>query len=208
MTAAIYSVEYFIHELRSTSPDEVRKVYVKLSKEVHPDLHPELGVEPMQMLNDAYELVQKGWHGKTYHSQGKDGTTRETEFHFNQEVEAIFQEIIRCVTVLDCTQEVELVGAWIWVKADRANPFTCPKDLMDGADDPRPTWSAIDGTPLRFQWSGGQNQRWYFDLRRIVTRQYDRKKRSRKGIGAARRAYGSTRFDKRDADTGLPRYAY
>lgn len=206
-----YSIDYFIAQLKSVSPDDVRKAFVKLSKEVHPDLHPELGQEPMQWLNEAYERVMKGWDGKTYKAQGKDDTTYDVDFSFDPELEKIFMEIIKFVQVHPYTDEIELIGAWIWVKGANRDecPFTCPKELMDSDQDPRPFWVSLDGTEtkVRFAWSGGKNSRWYFDLRRLLTRKYDYKRRTRKGINVARQAYGSTRFDKKAPATGLPAYA-
>lgn len=45
---------------RPLPPDQLKKLYRKLSVERHPDHNPELGDEPMKELNQAYDILSEG----------------------------------------------------------------------------------------------------------------------------------------------------
>ncbi len=48
-----YTIAYFLQQFSGLDPEASRSLYRKLSREVHPDLNPELGQEPMKALNNA-----------------------------------------------------------------------------------------------------------------------------------------------------------
>ena len=220
MTTATYDKAYFISQLQADTPELVRANYLKLSKQVHPDLHPGLGQEPMQLLNDAYETVMQGWDGREYKAPGyRDGKPVDDQtytYSWEAEFEKLAMEIISYACTHPYTENIELVGAWVWVGGGNREgcPFRAPKKeqnasgqwvLAEGEVDNRPFWTSIDGTDtvLHFEWSKS-NRRWYFDLRKLVSRNYDKKLRTKAGLDFARNKYGSRKFDKRE-ETGVVR---
>jgi hypothetical protein len=200
MTTANYTFEYF-HGLllQAPSPEEVRKTYIRLCKAVHPDLNPGIGSDPMKALNSAYKEVLLKWSGKNY----KSSLDQDETFTYDPNLERLFVQIIKFLQADPYPTEIELVGSWLWVRGTNRDisPFTCPKEIMGTRHDPRPSWTSVDGTrtECRFQWSGGANQRWYFDLRWLVTRKHDAKPRQRKGINFARSRYGTTKIEAKPA---------
>jgi curved DNA-binding protein CbpA len=206
-----YTEQSFIDLLQAQdTPEGVRKEYLKLSKKVHPDLNPELGKEPMQALNTAYEKVMKGWDNRQYQATGKDGQKTDQTYKYDDSFEKMILKIVDWAQRSPYTEEIELIGLWLWVSgSDKDNcPFRAPKaekndqgKWIPTEEDRRPSWEAMDGTPVRFEWSRS-NKKWYLDFRKLYTRKYDGKIRSSYGIHAARQKYGSTKIGKK-ADEGI-----
>jgi len=115
-TATQYTTEYFINALRSVDPEAVREAYRKLSRQVHPDLNPDLGQEPMKALNNAYDVVMKGWDGKTYkRPTGKGSETKDATYNYDEAFERIVRDIITWAQTNPYTEHQEIVGMWMWV---------------------------------------------------------------------------------------------
>jgi hypothetical protein len=210
MTQAARDKAYFVAQIKQAeTPEDARKIYLKLSKEVHPDLNPELGKEPMQALNDAYETVMKSWDGRKYDAVGKNDETYEKQYDFDADFEKIFRDIIYWASTNPYTEEQELIGMWLWVKGSSKEncPFKAPKQVKNAEGkweatepDNRPSWMSLDGsdTPVRFQWSKS-NRAWYMDLRQLVSRGYDYKRRTSAGLDFARGKYGSAKISKQES---------
>lgn len=208
----MYSQAYFVEKLREgDTPEEVRKTYLKLSKEVHPDLHPELGKEPMQFLNAAYEAVMKGWDNRQYKATDRDGKESTQTYGYSESFEKTVMDIIYWAQTSPYTEDIELIGLWIWVSGSSKEncPFRAPKSEKNAEgkwvpteEDKRPSWEAMDGTPVRFEWSKS-NKKWYLDARKLYTRRHDAKVRTAVGIESARQKYGTTRFSKKDEGGSL-----
>jgi len=209
-----YSYAYFVEILREEdTPEKVRKAYLSLSKQVHPDLHPELGKEPMQILNNAYEAVLKDWDKRSYTAKDKDGKESTQTYGYSESFEKRVMDIIYWAQTSPYTEDIELIGLWIWISGSNKDncPFKAPKCEKDATgkwvpteEDKRPSWPATDGTPVRFEWSKS-NKRWYLDARKLYTRRHDGKVRTAVGITYAREKYGTTRFSKHEEGGSLTR---
>ncbi|NEZ65679.1 hypothetical protein D0962_23465 [Leptolyngbyaceae cyanobacterium CCMR0082] len=198
-----YDVNYFLGQLTGT-PDKIRATYRKLTRDYHPDLHPELGDEPMKALNNAYELAMKGKSGFETKRQGKKGAYTET-YTYDEGLEQFFMQLIDWLYRTDWIniEDVELIGSWIWIwNLPKGTPFVKPK-AEEGEPEPedtRPSWTAADGREIHFMYS--RKKGWYMDMRRFIDPKYDKKRRgSRVSKDQMRETYGSQTFQGKGKST-------
>ena len=97
-----------------TTLDALKARYRIMAKALHPDLHPELGDEPMKALNAQFdELSAK------LSRVSADGRTEATaeQARSAASMAAAYRDAVYKIIHLDGI-EVELCGAWLWVSGD------------------------------------------------------------------------------------------
>jgi len=105
-----------------TKPEELRKEYLKLALQYHPDKQ---GGDTyiFQMIQNQYEEILKT--GTIFENQHKEG--EEWKFSFSEESERKFSEIISKIIILDI--EIEICGSWIWLHNTDKSQKEIFKDL-------------------------------------------------------------------------------
>ena len=199
-----YDVNFFLEQLTGT-PDEIRTKYRKLTRSYHPDLHPELGDEPMKALNNAYEQAMRQKSGFETPRQSRKGESYTETYTYDEGLERFFVQLIDWLYTTEWIdiENVELIGSWIWIwNLPKGTPFVKPK-AEEGEPEPedtRPCWQAADGRELRFMYS--KKKGWYMDLRRFLDPKYDKKRRgSRTTKDQMRATYGSQTFQQKRKPT-------
>lgn len=97
-----------------TTLDALKARYRIMAKELHPDLHPELGDEPMKELNAQFDALSAKLSRVC-----ADGRTEATEAEAQQAradadaYRAVVMKLIRLEGL-----EIELCGSWLWVSGE------------------------------------------------------------------------------------------
>lgn len=104
------------------SIEEVKRVYRKLCKEYHPDIHGSATEETMKAINSEYEQAFNRF--KNIHENTEDSTKTYTS---RTETAAEFMDIINALIKCDGV-EIDLVGRWIWLTG---NTYAY-KDIIKG----------------------------------------------------------------------------
>lgn len=149
---------------------EIRSEYHRLAKLLHPDLHPELGQEPMKDLNNQYQAALKGQHGSSF--QGFDQEPHTYYYNEATETETMRKVMDALAAKLPDHVIVELIGTWIWVTGTSATDME--------------TRGKLKG--LGFAWHS-KRAAWYW--RKF---EYRTKFNAHIGLDDMRRSYGSKTF--------------
>ena len=121
------------------SIEEVKRIYRRLCKEYHPDIHGAETEETMKQINAEYERAFN--HFKNIHESAEDSTKTYTSSKETTETAAEFMNIINALIKCDGL-EIDLVGRWIWLTG---NTFSY-KDIIKG---------------LGFKWAN-KKKAWYW----------------------------------------------
>ena len=97
------------------SIEAVKRLYRKLCKEYHPDLHGAATEEIMKAINAEYEIAFERY--KNIHESADDSTKTYTSQHETTETAAEFMEIIN--KLIGCEGlEISVVGRWLWAEGN------------------------------------------------------------------------------------------
>ena len=87
--------------------EEARKLYTKLAREYHPDLHPIIDADIMKIINVEYEEIIK-------HLSSNSSTDSDSE---TPDFDVVFRDIID--TFIDNPNiTIEIIGSWVWVTGE------------------------------------------------------------------------------------------
>ena len=87
--------------------EEARKLYTKLAREYHPDLHPEIDVAIMKSINVEYEEIIK----RLSNNEPLNNDSETPDF------DVVFRDIID--TFIDNPNiTIEIIGTWVWVTGE------------------------------------------------------------------------------------------
>jgi len=158
--------------------ETIRAEYHRLAKMLHPDLHPELGQEPMKDLNAQYLLALEALNGTTYKGFDHEDHT----YYYKADVEAETMEKVSEALAAGLPDHVvvELIGTWIWVTGT-AKTDTAARDALK---------------KMGFRWHS-KRMAWYW--RKF---QYRTRYNAAIQMEDMRRAYGSRTFH-RDDETAV-----
>lgn len=94
--------------------DALKARYRIMAKELHPDLHPELGDEPMKELNAQFERLSE----RLFHvaADGRTEATAEQAEQARADADAYRAVIMQIIHLAGL--EIELCGAWLWVSGE------------------------------------------------------------------------------------------
>ncbi|MGN1089952.1 MAG: DnaJ domain-containing protein [Huintestinicola sp.] len=119
------------------SIEEVKRIYRKLCKEYHPDIHGAETEDTMKEINAEYERAFNRYKD-IHESTAEQGETYTKETHETAaEFANIINQLIKCDGI-----EIDLCGRWIWLKG---NTFSY-KEIIKG---------------LGFRWAA-KKKMWYW----------------------------------------------
>lgn len=87
--------------------EEARKLYTKLAREYHPDLHPEIDVAIMKSVNVEYEEIIK----RLSNNETLNNDSETPDF------DVVFRDIIDAF-IDNPNITIEIIGTWIWITGE------------------------------------------------------------------------------------------
>lgn len=97
-----------------TTLDALKARYRIMAKELHPDLHPELGDEPMKELNAQFDALSVKLSRVA--ADGRTEATAEQAQQARADADA-YRAVVMQIIQLEGL-EIELCGSWLWVSGE------------------------------------------------------------------------------------------